>query len=93
MNRILVYFGSHGTLTRNYSYNERGRAFEEVSAMMLFKMYTLSLVIPVHENTETFSPNYELIILICSNAKDFKGEPIYIKRQLLDQQKLKNKGI
>lgn len=61
--------------------------------MMLFKMYTLSLVIPVLENKETFSPNYELITLICSNAKDFKGESIYIKRQLLDQQKLKNKGI
>lgn len=47
MNQIVVKVGRNGTLTRNYSYNQLGESFEQASALMLYKMYSLDLLVPV----------------------------------------------
>ena len=48
MNQINMYVGNSGsTISRNYSYTQLATAFENVSALMMFKMYTLGIIIPV----------------------------------------------
>jgi len=43
-----MYVGnSASTISRNYSYTQLATAFENVSALMMFKMYTLDIIIPV----------------------------------------------
>lgn len=69
MNQISVFVGNTGTINRNYSYNQLNSAFEEASAMMLFKMYTLNLLLPVFDNKTTFARFHELIALTCENTK------------------------
>jgi hypothetical protein len=48
MNQINIYVGnSRSTISRNYSYTQLATAFENVSALMMFKMYTLGIIIPI----------------------------------------------
>lgn len=43
-----MYVGNWGsTISRNYSYNQLANAFQNVSALMMFKMYTLGIVLTV----------------------------------------------
>jgi hypothetical protein len=66
MNQINVNVGSAGSLiSRNYSYSQLAESFENVSALLLFKMYTLNLMLPVFKAENAIIPNVEIIEVDC----------------------------
>lgn len=47
MNLINVRVGQPGSfLSRNYSYAQMNSTFDSLSALMLFKLYTLDILLP-----------------------------------------------
>ena len=94
MNQILMWVGGaggSGTLSRNNSYAQLNEAFESVSAMMMFQMYTLRMMVPIREEYVQKMDKY--ITLSNTNFEEFTGQSFYIKRQILDMAALEHFGL